>query len=121
MKKLLIIVLIFALSFGFLRLVSNLGSASNEPVEEILTGTAEGHGGEVIVTVVIRGEDIISVEAVGKAETLGIGSWAIDELPAAIVEANSIDVDRISGATITSNAIKEAVKKALESRLNTNP
>lgn len=116
MKKLLTIVLVFALSFAFLGLISNMDGANTEPAEEILTGTAEGHGGDVNVTVVIRGDDIISIEAVGDAETLGIGSWAIDELPAAIVEANSIEVDGVAGATMTSDAIKAAVKNALESK-----
>jgi fumarate reductase flavoprotein subunit len=41
-----------------------------------------------------------------------VGSRAIDQLPAKIVEANSTKVDGISGATVTSNAIKRAVKEA---------
>ena len=46
-------------------------------------------------------------------ETPGIGSVAVEKLPAAIVEANSIAVDSISGATVTSTAIKTAITEAL--------
>ena len=83
---------------------------------EQLTGTAQGYGGEVTVTVTIDGDDIVSVEAVGEKETEGVGSRAIDELPDKIEEADSTDVEVVSGATVTSNAIKEAVDEALEDK-----
>jgi len=81
-----------------------------------LIGTAQGYGGEVKVTVTVDGDDIVSVEAVGEKETEGVGSKAIDELPDKIEDADSTDVDVVSGATVTSNAIKEAVEKALEDK-----
>lgn len=81
--------------------------------EQTLTGSAQGYGGEVKVTVKVKGADIVSVEAMGKDETEGVGSRAIDELPDKIAEADSTDVDSVSGATVTSKAIKEAVDKAL--------
>lgn len=87
---------------------------NNNGDEKTLTGTAQGYGGEVRVTVKVSGDDIVSVEAVGEDETQGVGSLAIDELPDKIAEADSTDVDGVSGATKTSNAIKEAVDKALE-------
>ncbi|WMJ78940.1 MULTISPECIES: FMN-binding protein [unclassified Sedimentibacter] len=81
---------------------------------QTLTGTAQGYGGEVSVTVKVSGDDIMSVEAVGEKETQGVGSNALDQLPAKIEEADSTDVESISGATVTSDAIKEAVDNALE-------
>lgn len=81
--------------------------------ERTLTGSAQGYGGEVKVTVIVNGNDIVSVEAVGEDETEGVGSRAIDELPDKIEEADSTDVDGVSGATITSDAIKKAVDNAL--------
>jgi len=93
------------------------GTGTNGAVNEnALTGTAQGYGGEVKVTVTVDGDDIVSVEAVGEKETEGIGSKAIDELPDKIEDADSTDVDGVSGATVTSNAIKEAVDKALEDK-----
>lgn len=81
-----------------------------------LQGSAQGYGGEVTVTVTVDGDDIVSVEAVGEKETQGVGSKAIDELPDKIEDADSTDVEVVTGATVTSNAIKEAVDKALEDK-----
>jgi len=47
-------------------------------------------------------------------ETDGIGTNAIDQLPAKIVEANSTEVDVITSATITSQGIIDAVNNALD-------
>ncbi len=77
------------------------------------TGEAEGYGGTLKVTVVRTGEDITSVKVTEHHETQGVGTRAIDALPALIAEADSIDVDGVSGATVTSNAIKQAVAKAI--------
>lgn len=79
------------------------------------TGTARGNSGPVTVEVVATPEKIISVEIIEQDETVGIGTAAIDEIPEAIVNAQSLQVDEISGATITSDAIKAAVRQALES------
>lgn len=81
-----------------------------------LQGSAQGYGGEVTVTVTVDGDDIVSVEAVGEKETQGVGSKAIEELPDKIEDADSTDVEVVTGATVTSNAIKEAVDKALEDK-----
>lgn len=108
MKKGLIIVLVFVLSFGFLQVATNLTSQG-----ETLTATAKGFGGDVTVTLIVDGDDIVSVTAVGDSETQGIGSNAIAQLPQLIADADSADVDGVSGATITSNAIKAAVNAAL--------
>lgn len=82
--------------------------------EQTLTGSAQGYGGEVTVTVKVNGDDILSVEAVGEDETEGVGTMALEQLPDKIAEADSTDVDSISGATYTSEAIKEAVDEALQ-------
>jgi len=74
---------------------------------------AKGFGGAVKVAVTVDGDKITGVAVTGDAETPGIGTNAIEQLPAKIVEANSADVDGIAGATVTSNAIKAAVKEAL--------
>ena len=77
------------------------------------TGEAEGYGGPLKVRVTLNGTDITKVEVIEHSETPGVGTRAIEALPAAIVEADSIDVDSVSGATITSNAIKQAVSEAM--------
>lgn len=70
-------------------------------------------GNELAVKVKMENGKIASVEVVQQQETAGIGSKAVEALPAIIVEAQSTDVDAVSGATLSSKAIKEAVEKAI--------
>ncbi|MFR5602206.1 MAG: FAD-dependent oxidoreductase [Lachnospiraceae bacterium] len=77
------------------------------------TGTAQGFGGEVTAEVTVSDKAIETVVLTGANETPGIGSNAIEQLPAAIVENQTAEVDAVAGATVTSNAVKEAVKNAL--------
>ena len=64
---------------------------------ETQTATTQGFGGDVTVTVEVEDGEIVSVKAEGAGETQGVGSVAIDELPAAIVKAQSVAIDGISG------------------------
>ena len=74
----------------------------------------KGFGGDVPVTVTVKDGKISDVTVGDNSETQGIGSNAIEQLPSKIVEANGTDgVDDVSGATITSKAIKSAVNDAL--------
>ena len=67
------------------------------------------------VTVTVEGGVITAVEVGDNSETDGIGTKAIAEIPGAIIAANGTEgVDTVSGATITSKAIKDAVDAALE-------
>lgn len=79
------------------------------------TGSAEGKNGTVTVEVVYEDDTIKSVTVTEQEETEGIADPALEQIPEAIVEANSTDVDTVSGATITSQAIIDAVDAALES------
>ena len=80
-----------------------------------LTGTANGFGGPITVSVTMDGDKITAVEIVSNSETPEIAGAALEQIPAAIVAANSADVDIVSGATYTSNGIINAVKNALDS------
>ena len=77
------------------------------------TGTAKGMGGDVTVTLTLKDGKITDCIAEGKDETPGIGTLALEQLPAQIAETGSIAVDGVSTATITSDAIKEAAAAAL--------
>ena len=80
------------------------------------TGEAFGHDKEnpVKVTLTIKDKTITKVEVDASHETNGIGSKAAETMPGAIVAANSLDVDDVSGATQTSKAIIEAATAALK-------
>ena len=83
------------------------------PAAAEYTGTAQGLGGEVSVTLTIENGVITGCTAVGDKETDGIGSVVIDQFPAQVVAGNTINLDAVSGATVTSNAFIEAAKAAL--------
>lgn len=114
MKKLSLLLVLALMLFSF------AGCSSEKPADageaKTLTGTAKGFGGDVTVTLTVSGDDITDVKVVGDSETEGIGSNAIEQLPALIVEADSAEVDAVTGATVTSNAIIEAVNSALASK-----
>ena len=78
------------------------------------TGSAKGIEGDVVVEVTADADTIYSIVVTEQNETQGIGSVACEQLPDAMVAANSYNVDGIAGATVTSDALKEAVKAALE-------
>ena len=81
---------------------------------ETYTGTAQGIG-EVSVTLTVEDGKITAAEVVGESETKGIGyePCADGTFADAIVAAQGVDFDSISGATVTSNAVKDAAKKAM--------
>ena len=98
------------------------GSASSTSaaggVSGSFTGTAKGMG-EVSVTLTLTDNVITGCTAKGDEETSGIGSVVIEQFPGEVVEGNTVNLDSISGATITSNAFMEAAKAALtEAGLN---
>jgi len=78
------------------------------------TTEAEGYGGVIKVETTFTDKKIEKIEILENSETVGIGSTAIEKLPSEIVELQSLDVDAVSGATITSTAIIEAVSEAVE-------
>lgn len=74
----------------------------------------DGYADEpMVVDVTLTENSIESIEVVSHAETDGIGTNAIEELPDTIVDTQSLSVDAVSGATVTSNAIIEAVREAI--------
>ena len=93
-----------------------LGMTAASFGEEVTrTGSAPGvYGDDVVVEVTASPDEIISVEVTDHNETDGIGTVAVETIPGDIVASQSLDVDDISGATMTSRAIKQAVSAALE-------
>lgn len=79
------------------------------------TAKADGFGGPETITVSITLKDgkIIDAKAEGPKETEGIGSVAVATMPAKMVEANSILVDGITGATFSSTGILKAAELAI--------
>ena len=99
--------------FGYGCGAKSASTSSDAGVSGDFTGTAKGFGGDVSVTLTLTDGAITGCTAEGKDETEGVGSQAIAKMPGEIAESGSIAVDGVSGATVTSTAIKEAAAAAL--------
>lgn len=71
------------------------------------------YGGELKVLLTYEDQQIKELQVLSHHES-EMGNWAIQELPAKIVAANTVEVDGITGASATSRAIKEATADALK-------
>lgn len=80
---------------------------------EVYKGIGIGKNGDVSVTVSIENGRIKEVVVDKNAEDIVPGGLAIERLPISIVENQSIAIDTVAGATLTSEAILSAVEKAL--------
>lgn len=82
------------------------------------TGKADSQIGgvdSVAVTVTLKDDGSLASVTVDQCnDTAGICELPCEQLPKQMVELNTINVDAVAGATMTSNAIKDAVKNALE-------
>lgn len=108
MKKILSVILALALMMTAVLAVADAS----------YTATVDSQiGGKDAVTVTVTLTDDGAIAAVtvdACKDTPGICELPCEQIPAAMVAANSINVDTVAGATMTSNAILNAVKTALE-------
>lgn len=72
------------------------------------TATAQGMGA-ITVTMTFSEDSVTDVSIDGPDETEGIGAAAIEQFVAQILETKSAAVDSVSGATVTSTAVKQAI------------
>ena len=105
MKKILSVILALALVL----------SAALAVADTSYTGTAKGFVADLTVTVTLTDDgNIANVVVDNVQDTPGVCDAAVANIPAMMVELNSINVDTVGGATFTSKGILAAVKNALE-------
>ncbi len=80
-----------------------------------LSGTAQGRSGPITVEIIVDRERIYRVAVTAHSEEEEIGGEAARQLPERIFRAQSLQVDAVSGATISSQAILRAAAEALNS------
>ena len=119
MKKKWRLIVCIALMLSLLASISGCSpivKAEEEKVKAgIYVGKAEGYHGDIEVEVSIsEDEKLADIVIKNHTETEGIGTIATDEIPKKIIEKQSLDVDAISGATVTSKAIQSAIANALK-------
>ena len=104
---------------GALAACNAAGSSSSASSGEAIytpgtyTGTAAGIG-EVKVTMTFSETAITNVEVDTSGETADIGGVAGPTLQEALMAAQNAEIDNISGATITTNAVKKAAASCIE-------
>ncbi len=96
--------------------VVGCGSKAPAYVDGTYSGVGSGLNADINVEVEVAEGNISAVNVLEHEETEGISDEALVEVPKAIVEKNSTEVDGVAGATYTSDGIKEAVSNALEGK-----
>lgn len=76
--------------------------------------TEKGYKGDIKLDVSFDDKKLTEIKVVESNETKDIGQKALETLIPKVVDNQSIAIDSISGATVTSEAFKKAVKKAIE-------
>ena len=76
-------------------------------------GSAQGYGGTVTVSLTVDANAITDVSIAGERETPSVGGAALEELAKQVKDAQSAEIDGVTGATLTSDAVKEAAAAAL--------
>ena len=79
----------------------------------VYEGAGTGIGGKIVVAVTIEGGKIAKVDIVSHNETEGLGGVALPEYARQTVEKQSLDIDVMTGVTVTLDAYKVAVNDAL--------
>ncbi|MDC7242337.1 MAG: FAD-dependent oxidoreductase [Spirochaetales bacterium] len=105
LKTIAAAVLLIAVTMGF----TGCGSKPSGTY----TSTSRGLFGPVEVSVELEKGEIKAIEIGSHHETMGVGDVAFEKVPARIIEAQSTNVDIVSGATITSFAVINAVTDSL--------
>lgn len=90
----------------------------NEPEplyqDGVYEGSGAGFGGEIAVQVVIQNGSIQKVEILSAKDETPDYLKSAQTLLTDIVKEQSVDVDTVSGATLSSNGILEGTKNALQ-------
>lgn len=93
--------------------VASVFSVASFAADGTYTAAAQGQVGPVPVTVTVQKGKVTKIEVGANKETVGIGAAAAPKVAQRIREAQSLAVDGVSGATATSNAVKNAAREAI--------
>jgi urocanate reductase len=77
-------------------------------------GKAYGNNGWLTVEVNIKDNKITDIKTPGQRETKYLGDTAIREIGKDVLQYQTLNVDNIAGATVTSTALKTAIDQAIE-------
>lgn len=89
----------------------------NKYNDGIYTATIQGYGGPFEISMTYKDDKIVDVTIGENSETPSIGGVAAEQIAKNVVEQNTVELDTISGATMTSNAMYEGLKN-IEKKAN---
>jgi len=122
--KIVSLLLVLCMMFSISACAPKTNDTSTEPKQDTEVKITPMKAGEYVidatglnpmkVKVTLSEKAIVAIEVVSHTETQGVSDAALKDMPVKIVEKQSIGVDGVTGATRTSNGIKEAVSKAIE-------
>ena len=107
MKKILILVMLMILT-GCQQVkdeAEDIVDTMNKYNDGIYSATVNGYGGEFEISLTYQDDKIVDVTIGENNETPSIGGVAAEQIAKNVKEQNTIELDTISGATVTSNAI----------------
>ena len=95
-----------------LLLVAAMLTTSVCAMAETFEGVGKGMGGDVKLAVTVEEGRITAIDVVSHNESAGISDPAFAQIPQAIIDNQSLAIDVVAGATLTSNGILGAVEAA---------
>lgn len=113
-KKTLVFFMLLIFSFSILGCSKGTSGSEKKFKAGKYTAEAKGHNAPLKVEVEVDDSSIKEIKILEHKETPGISDAALKDIPKGIVEAQTLAVDTISGATITSNAVIVAITEALK-------
>lgn len=113
-KKALVLLLSALMIFSIIGCGKSQKSSKGAFKPGTYTGEGEGIHGKIQVEVTVDENKITAVKVLKHDETPGVSDLALKKIPEDIVKYQSLGVDTIAGATMSSKGVLEAVKKALE-------
>lgn len=79
----------------------------------VFEGTAEGYNGTITTEVKFQDGKIADISVMDENETATVSDYVLKAMPDAIVSNQSVNIDTVSGATVTANGILDSVKDAI--------
>ncbi|GHV62068.1 flavocytochrome c [Spirochaetia bacterium] len=113
-RKGVVFTVTMSLLLGLVLACGSTGSAKANMTPGTYVTEARGYVNQIKVETVVSSSKILSVKILEHNETNGIGSFAIAWLPDRIVQAQSVGIDGVSGASFSSRAILGSVTEALK-------
>lgn len=104
--------------FKFLRFVQ-VANQLNEPEEVSFEAgtyqvTTQGHNGKLPMTVTLSEDKIEKIDIDSSGESSGIADIVFTRIPNEILEGQTLNVDAVSGASVTSNGVLDGVARAIQ-------